>query len=39
MTVAVDPETGSCMLRNETPASYPSSITTALDAWSQKPRP
>jgi hypothetical protein len=26
-------------LRNETPASLPSNITTSVDAWSQKPRP
>ena len=34
-----DAARGSWTLRNETPASQPSSITTSLDACSQKPRP
>lgn len=39
ITVEVIPDAGSCAVRNETPASDPSSITTSLDAWIQKPRP
>ncbi len=39
ITVWVVVDAGSCVLRNETPASRPSNITTSLDAWSQKPRP
>jgi hypothetical protein len=39
ITVWVVVEAGPCTLRNETPASLPSNITTSVDAWSQKPRP
>ena len=39
ITVCVILRLGSCMLRKETPASHPSSITTSLDSSSQKPRP
>ena len=39
MTVPVSPTAGSCRLRNDTPASYPSSSTTSLVACSQKPNP
>ena len=39
ITVWVVVEAGSCTLRNETPASLPTSMTTSRDAWSQKPRP
>ena len=39
ITVCVVVDEGSCMQRNETPASCPSNITTSVDAWSQKPRP
>jgi hypothetical protein len=39
ITVCVRPSAGSCTLRNETPASYPTRITASLVRCSQKPRP
>jgi hypothetical protein len=39
ITVQVVVDAGSWVLRNETPASHPSNMTTSLDASSQKPRP
>jgi hypothetical protein len=39
ITVRVVADVGSCVLRNETPASYPCNSATSLDGWIQKPRP
>jgi hypothetical protein len=39
MTVRVVADTGSYVLRNETPASYPSRCTASVDSWSQSPSP
>src|SRR4029079_504010 len=39
MNVRVILERGSCVLRNETAASYPCHCTASPERWSQKPRP
>ena len=39
MTVRVVADAGSCVLRNDAPASYPSRCTASVDSWSQNPSP
>ena len=39
MTVRVVADARSWVLRNETPASYPSRCTASVDSWSQNPSP